>query len=150
VTDMPNSFITNADVLVVEDNNGDIRLLQEAFKEARLNCHLHIARDGEQAMAFLNHEAPYADSPRPALILLDLNLPRKDGREVLAEIKREVTLHQIPVVILTTSTSPEDIRRAYDLHANCYVAKPGDLESLIDLSKVFDALWLKTALRAEA
>jgi chemotaxis family two-component system response regulator Rcp1 len=136
-----------AEILIVEDNTGDIRLLQEAFKEAGLVCRVHVVRDGEQAMAFLNRQGSFADSPRPALILLDLNLPRKDGREVLAEIKREVKFRQIPVVILTTSTSPDDIRKAYDLHANCYVPKPNDLDSLIDLSKTIHGLWLNNALR---
>ncbi|HUA84481.1 MAG TPA: response regulator [Bryobacteraceae bacterium] len=134
---------TSAEVLVVEDNPGDIRLLQEAFKEAGINCKLHITRDGEQAMAFLNHEGKYADSPRPSLILLDLNLPRKDGREVLAEIKREEGLMRIPVVVLSTSTSAADIQHAYGLHANCYVPKPADLAALICIGKVIENFWLK-------
>ncbi len=132
-----------AEILLVEDNPGDIRLLQEAFKEGGLSCRLHIVRDGEQAMAFLNREGRYAKSPRPTLVLLDLNLPRKDGREVLAEIKSEKRLRSIPVVVFSTSTSPEDIDGAYQLQANCYLVKPGDLESLIDLSKLLECFWLR-------
>ena len=132
-----------AEILLVEDNPGDIRLLQEAFKEGGLTCTLHIARDGEQAMAFLNREGSYAKSPRPSLVLLDLNLPRKDGREVLAEIKSERELRSIPVVVFSTSTNPEDINRAYNLQANCYIVKPGDLDSLIDLSKLLECFWLR-------
>jgi chemotaxis family two-component system response regulator Rcp1 len=109
------------EILLVEDNPGDIRLLQEAFKEGGISSHLNITRDGEQAMAYLRQEGAYSNSPRPAFILLDLNLPRKDGREVLAEIKQDKSLRRIPVVILSTSTNAEDVRRAYDLHANCYV-----------------------------
>lgn len=123
-----------AEVLLVEDNPGDIRLMLEAFKEGGLTCRLNITRDGEQAMAYLHQKGVYAESPRPALILLDLNLPRKDGREVLAEIKQENKLCRIPVVILSTSTSHEDVQKAYELHANCYLPKPGDLDSLIYLS----------------
>lgn len=137
-----------AQVLLVEDNAGDIRLLKEAFKEAGLTCKLNIARDGEQAMAFLYHRGLYVNSPRPALILLDLNLPRKDGREVLAEIKKEKLLRTIPVVILSTSTNPDDVRRAYDLHANCYLAKPGDIESLIRIGRLLESFWLRFALLA--
>jgi chemotaxis family two-component system response regulator Rcp1 len=133
-----------AEVLLVEDNAGDIRLLQEAFKEGGLTCNLNVTRDGEQAMAFLHREGTYARSPRPALILLDLNLPRKDGREVLAQIKGETKLCRIPVVILSTSTHAEDIQKAYLLHANCYISKPGDLDSLIHVSKLLDGFWLTT------
>jgi CheY-like chemotaxis protein len=134
------------EVLLVEDNPGDIRLLQEAFKEGDVSSHLNVTRDGEQAMAFLRQEGAYSKSPRPAYILLDLNLPRKDGREVLAEIKKDDTLRQIPVVILTTSTNPEDVRRAYDLHANCYVPKPLDIDKLVELGKSLDDFWLSTVL----
>ena len=133
-----------AEVLLVEDNPGDVRLLQEAFKEGGVSCTLHITRDGEQAMAFLKQKGVYADSPRPSLVLLDLNLPRKNGREVLAEIKSERTLRCIPVVVFSTSTNPEDISVAYHLQANCYVVKPEDLDSLIDLSKLLEAFWLRT------
>jgi chemotaxis family two-component system response regulator Rcp1 len=134
------------EVLLVEDNPGDIRLIQEAFKDGEVSSHLNIARDGEQAMAYLRQEGTYARSPRPAFILLDLNLPRKDGREVLAEIKGDKALRQIPVVILSTSTNVEDVRRAYDLHANCYVPKPLDVDQLVELGKTLEGFWLNTAL----
>jgi chemotaxis family two-component system response regulator Rcp1 len=140
------SLSVPAEILLVEDNAGYVRLLQEAFKEGGLSCNLSVTRDGEQAMAFLHREGSYSRSPRPALILLDLNLPRKDGREVLTEIKRETKLCRIPVVILSTSTSEEDIQRAYSLHANCYISKPGDLDSLIHVSRVLNGFWLKTVL----
>lgn len=134
------------EILLVEDNPGDIRLMQEAFKESGFASHLNIARDGEQALSFLRREGIYRESPRPAFILLDLNLPRKDGREVLAEIKKEEGLRQIPVVILSTSTSDEDVLRAYDLHANCYVPKPLDMDNLMQLGKSLEEFWLSTAL----
>jgi len=137
-----------AEVLLVEDNAGDIRLLQEAFKEAGVKCNLHITRNGEEAMAFLHHEGEYANSPRPSIILLDLNLPRKDGREVLAEIKHEQRLLRIPVVVLSTSTNVEDIQGAYGLHANCYIPKPADLASLIGLGQIIERFWLKAAVLA--
>src|SRR5579871_2095561 len=120
-----------SEILLVEDNAGDVRLMQEAFKEGKLIGHLNVVRDGEQAMAFLRKQGEYASSPRPAIILLDLNLPRKNGREVLAEIKQESKLRKIPVVVLSSSGAPEDINYAYELHANCYIQKPGDLEGLI-------------------
>ncbi len=134
------------EILLVEDNPGDIRLMEEAFKESGFASHLNIARDGEQALSFLRREGIYRDSPRPAFILLDLNLPRKDGREVLAEIKREVGLRQIPVVILSTSTSDEDVLNAYDLHANCYISKPLDVDNLVELGRSLEEFWLRTAL----
>jgi two-component system, chemotaxis family, response regulator Rcp1 len=136
----------SAEILLVEDNPGDIRLMQEAFKEGGFASKLNVARDGEQAMAFLRQEGPYGKSARPSLILLDLNLPRKDGREVLAEIKKEKHLRHIPVLVLSTSTSTEDIRRAYDLHANCYIPKPADLETLVELGRVIEDFWLGKAL----
>ena len=135
-----------AEILLVEDNPGDIRLLQEAFKEGGLTCKLNVARDGEQAMAYLHQEGSYTHSPRPVLILLDLNLPRMDGREVLAEIKKESRLCRIPVVVLSTSTSHEDVQKAYELHANCYLPKPSDLDSLVHLSRAIECFWLKNAL----
>jgi CheY-like chemotaxis protein len=135
-------------VLLVEDNPGDVRLMQEAVKEGAFTSHMHVARDGEQAMAFLHQEGKYAGSPRPDLILLDLNLPRKSGREVLAEIKREQDLRHIPVMILSTSTNPEDVARAYELHANCYLQKPGSLEGLLDLCRSIECFWLGPAVLA--
>ena len=134
------------EILLVEDNPGDIRLMQEAFKEGKFLSRLNVARDGEQALAFLRRQGSYADSPRPVFILLDLNLPRKDGREVLAEIKREKSLRQIPVVVMSTSTSVEDVQTAYDLHANCYIPKPADLDKLIQLGKLIERFWLNTAV----
>ena len=134
------------EILLVEDNPGDIRLILEAFKEGGFSSHLNVTRDGEQALAFLRQEGVYAESPRPAFIILDLNLPRKDGREVLAEIKKAKELRQIPVVILSTSTSMEDVSRAYDLHANCYVPKPLDVENLVQLGRSLEDFWLSTAL----
>jgi chemotaxis family two-component system response regulator Rcp1 len=136
------------EILLVEDNPGDIRLMQEAFQEGRLASRLNIARDGEQALAFLRREKPYESSPRPAVILLDLNLPRKDGREVLLEIKKEPSLRQIPVVVLSTSTRAADISAAYDLHANCYIPKPVDLDKLIEVGKIIEQFWLHTAILA--
>lgn len=140
------SLVNPVEILLVEDNPGDIRLIQEAFKEGGISSRLNIARDGEQALAFLRQEGVFAKSPRPAFILLDLNLPRKDGREVLYEIKRDKALRQIPVVILSTSTAAEDVRRAYDLHANCYVPKPLDVEKLVQLGKSLEEFWLSTAI----
>src|ERR1700731_445586 len=116
------------EVLLVEDSPGDVRLTREAFKDAKVYLNLQVASDGAEAMAFLNREGEHANAPRPDLILLDLNLPKKDGREVLAEIKESPTLASIPVVILTTSASEADILRSYRLHANCYITKPVDLE----------------------
>jgi two-component system, chemotaxis family, response regulator Rcp1 len=147
---MPNRKPTplRTEILLVEDNPGDVRLMQEAFLEGGLTSTLHVARDGEQAMAYLHQTGIYCDSVRPSLILLDLNLPRKHGREVLAEIKQEKKLRKIPVMVLSTSTSPEDIREAYDLHANCYFQKPQDLESLVALGKLIENFWLGTAILA--
>lgn len=134
------------EILLVEDNPGDIRLIKEAFKECGFANNLNIIRDGEEALAYLRQEGDYVKSPRPAFILLDLNLPRKDGREVLAEIKGEKKLRQIPVVILSTSTSSEDVRRAYDLHANCYISKPIELEKLMQLGRSLEDFWLGTVI----
>jgi chemotaxis family two-component system response regulator Rcp1 len=134
------------EILLVEDNAGDIRLIQEAFKEGGFASRLSIARDGEQALAFLRREKPYTDSPRPVLILLDLHLPRKDGWEVLAEIKQEVGLRHIPVLVLSNSISTEDVHRAYDLNANCYIQKPPDLEKLVRVGRQIEAFWLGTVV----
>ncbi len=130
------------DILLVEDNPGDVRLTMEALKEAKVQNRLNIAWDGVEAMAYLRQEAPYANASRPDLILLDLNLPKKDGREVLAEIKQDPNLRRIPVVILTTSEADEDILRSYDLHANCYIAKPVDLEQFMKVVKSVEDFWL--------
>ena len=132
------------EVLLVEDSPGDIRLTQEALKDAKIHINLHVARDGEQAMSFLMREGEYANAPRPDLILLDLNLPKKDGREVLQEIKGNPTLKIIPVVILTTSASEADILRSYSLHANCYITKPVSLDgflTVVKASRISGCLW---------
>jgi len=129
-------------VLLVEDSVGDIRLTREAFKDAKVHINLHVAADGVEAMTFLNREGVHADAPRPDLILLDLNLPKKDGREVLEEIKASPTLRVIPVVILTTSASEADVLRTYQLHANCYITKPVDLEGFLEVVKSIDNFWL--------
>jgi chemotaxis family two-component system response regulator Rcp1 len=129
-------------VLLVEDSPGDIRLTQEALKDAKMHIRLDIARDGQEAMAFLLREGEYANAPRPDLILLDLNLPKKDGREVLQEIKENQTLKIIPVVILTTSASEADILRSYLLHANCYITKPVSLDGFLTVVKSIEDFWM--------
>ena len=130
------------EVLLVEDSAGDVRLTREALKDAKVHVNLHIASDGIEAMAFLRREGQHLNDPRPDLILLDLNLPRKDGREVLEEIKENPTLKSIPVVILTTSASEADILRSYLLHANCYITKPVDLEQFLAVVKSIEDFWL--------
>ncbi len=130
------------DVLLIEDSPGDVRLTREAFKDAKMHINLHVTADGAEAMAFLQREGKYADVPRPDLILLDLNLPKKDGREVLKEIKESEALMSIPVVILTTSASEADVHRSYRLHANSYITKPVDLEGFLRVVKSIDSFWL--------
>jgi chemotaxis family two-component system response regulator Rcp1 len=130
------------EVLLVEDSPGDVRLTREAFKDAKVHINLHLASDGAEAMDFLNHDGKYSSAPRPDLILLDLNLPKKDGREVLEEIKESPALKSIPVVILTTSASDADILRSYRLHANCYITKPVGLEGFLEVVKSIDSFWL--------
>ena len=126
------------DVLLVEDDPGDVLMTQEAFEHHKIRNHLHVVNDGEQAMQFLRQLGEYADAPRPGLILLDLNLPRRDGLEVLAELKTDPELRVIPVVILTTSQADEDILRSYALHANAYVSKPVDFERFMDVIRQID------------
>ncbi len=130
------------EILLVEDNPGDVRLTIEALKEGKVSNNLSVARDGVEALAFLRREGSFSQAPRPDLVLLDLNLPRKDGREVLAEIKVDPLLRRIPVVVLTTSKAEEDILRTYDLHANCYITKPVDLEQFISVVRSIDDFWL--------
>ncbi len=130
------------EILLVEDNPGDARLAMEVLKEAKVRNSLHWTKDGVDALAFLRREKPYEDVPRPDVILLDLNLPRKDGREVLAEIKKDVGLMRIPVVVLTISKDEEDIFRTYNLHANCYVTKPLDLDQFVKVVKSIEDFWL--------
>jgi CheY-like chemotaxis protein len=126
------------DVLLVEDDDGDVLMTREAFEHHKIRNKLHVVRDGEEALQFLHREGPYTDAPRPGLILLDLNLPRRDGREVLAELKADRELRVIPVVVLTTSEAEEDIVRSYSLHANAYVSKPVDFDRFIDVIRQID------------
>lgn len=129
------------EILLVEDNPGDVRLTIEALRDGKVRNHLNVAVDGVEALAFLRREGQYAQAPRPDLILLDLNLPKKDGREVLAEIKADEHLKDIPVVVLTTSKADQDIARSYNLHANCYVTKPVDLEQFITVVRSIEDFW---------
>ena len=128
-------------ILLVEDNPGDARLTQEAMRDSKMLNLIHVVEDGVEAMAFLRREGRYSEAPRPDLILLDLNLPKKDGRAVLAEIKVDPDLRRIPVVVLTTSRSEEDVLKAYDLHANAYVTKPVDLEQFMRIVAQIDDFW---------
>ena len=130
------------EILLVEDNPGDARLAKEALKESKLKNNLYIADDGVEAMDFLNKKGKYKDMPRPDLVILDLNLPRKDGREVLNEIKTDDNLKRIPVVILTISKAEEDILKSYNLHANCFISKPIDLDQFIKVVKSIEDFWL--------
>ena len=130
------------EILLVEDNPGDVRLTLEALREAKVYNKVHIVDDGEKAIAFLRRQGDYVNAPNPDLILLDLNLPKKDGREVLAEIKAAENIKRIPVVILTTSKAEQDILRSYDLQANCYVTKPVDLDQFITVVKSIGDFWL--------
>jgi chemotaxis family two-component system response regulator Rcp1 len=129
------------DILLVEDNLGDVRLTREAFKEGKVANTLHVVQDGVEALAFLRHEGAYAKTAHPDIILLDLNLPRMDGRELLAIIKTDPKLQRIPVVILTTSKSEVDIIESYDLHANCYITKPVDMERFIKVVQSIENFW---------
>jgi chemotaxis family two-component system response regulator Rcp1 len=143
------NLMTNSrpiEILLVEDNAGDVRLTMEALKEGRLVNHVSVANDGVEALAFLRQKGKYAAEPRPDLILLDLNLPRKDGREVLAEIKEDDELKHIPVVVLTTSTAEHDVLKSYDLHANCYIKKPVDLEQFFEVVKSVGDFWFSLVI----
>jgi len=130
------------DILLVEDSPADVRLTREALKEAKVLNTLHVVEDGVAALAFLRKEGQYALQSNPDLILLDLNLPKKDGREVLAEIKQDENLKRIPVVVLTTSKAEEDVVRSYNLHANAYVTKPVDLKQFLEVIRAIEAFWL--------
>src|SRR5882724_6400943 len=134
------------EILLVEDNPGDVRLTMEALKEGKLLNHVSVAEDGVEALALLHHEGKYAGRPRPDLILLDLNLPKKDGREVLAEIKEDPELRHIPVVVLTTSTAEHDVLKTYDLHANCYINKPVDFEQFLEVVKSVGDFWFSVVI----
>jgi two-component system response regulator len=130
------------EILLIEDNPGDVRLTQEVLKEGKISNHLNVVEDGAQAIDFLHRHGRFAHAPRPDLILLDLNLPRKNGREVLAEIKLNTDLKRIPVVVLTTSQAEEDVLQVYDLNANCYIVKPIDLEQFIKVVRSIEQFWL--------
>lgn len=132
-------------IFLIEDNRADIRLIQEAFKSAGTPCEVIVARDGVEAMAYLRQEGKFAQAQQPDLILLDLNMPRKDGREVLADIKADPKLKHIPVVVLTTSRSDDDIFNSYDLHVNCYISKSRNLAELFTIVQGIEEFWLKTA-----
>lgn len=137
-----NVIVRPVEILLVEDNPGDVLLTQTAFRRGKVSNNMHVVEDGEQAMAFLHRDGIYQDMPRPDLILLDLNLPRKDGREVLDEIKADEDLRIIPVIILTTSAAEEDILRSYRLHANGYITKPVDWKEFMDVVRTIEEFWL--------
>ncbi|HVK56538.1 MAG TPA: response regulator [Burkholderiales bacterium] len=134
--------IAPLEILLVEDNPGDVRLTREALKDGKVWTSLHVVENGQEALDFLYRRGKYSESPRPDLILLDLNLPKKDGREVLATIKTDNTLHLIPVVILTTSQAEEDLLKAYNLNANCYITKPVDFDQFIRIVRTIEEFWL--------
>ncbi|MCC2641168.1 MAG: CheY-like response regulator [Nitrospira sp.] len=135
-------MVTPIEILLVEDNPGDVRLTIEALKEAKVINRLTVLKDGVEALTFLRRQGPYGEAPRPHLIVLDLNLPKKDGREVLADIKADDCLKRIPVVVLTTSQDEEDVLRSYNLHANCYITKPVDLDQFIRVVRSIEDFWL--------
>lgn len=139
---LKNDIGSPIEILLVEDNPGDIRLTQEVLKEGKVQNQLSIVENGVQALSFLKKENGYKDAPTPDLILLDLNMPKKDGREVLLDIKKDKDLKKIPVVVLTTSQAEEDILKVYDLNANCYISKPVDLGQFIDVVKSIEEFWL--------
>ena len=136
------TFGNLVEILMVEDNPGDVRLTQEALKESKVRNKMHVVGDGVEALAFLRREGQYAAAPRPDLILLDLNLPKMNGREVLVEIKEDPDLKRIPVVILTISQAEEDILKTYNLHANCYITKPVDFDQFIKIVRSIEEFWL--------
>lgn len=133
----------NVEILLVEDNPGDVRLTKEAFKEGQIRNNLSVVKDGAAAIDFLKKMGEYSEAPTPDLILLDLNLPKKNGHEILEEIKKDVVLKMIPVVILTSSDADKDILHAYHLNANCYIKKPVDLDQLLRVVKAIDNFWLQ-------
>ena len=135
------ALVAPVEILLVEDDPGDVLMTKEALVDAKMGNELHVVSNGEEALAFLFQQGEYAEAPRPGLILLDLNLPRVDGREVLARIKAEEELRRIPVVVLTTSEAEEDILRSYDLHANAYVTKPVDFEAFVKVVRKVDEFY---------
>ncbi len=136
------TLATPIDMLLVEDNPDDVDLTIEALEDTKVANRLHVVTDGVAALSFLRRTGEYAQAPRPAVILLDLNLPKKDGREVLADIKDDPVLRRIPVIVLTTSSAREDIQRAYDTHANCYITKPVDFEQFVRVIQAIENFWL--------
>lgn len=153
----PNDLARPVEILLVEDNPGDVELTAEALRAGKISNQMHVVEDGESAMNFLRRQEGYADAPCPDVVLLDLNLPRKDGREVLAEIKADPGLKKIPVIILTTSQAEEDILRAYNLAANCYITKPVDLDQFTKVVQAIEEFWFtvvklppKVSLRKDA
>lgn len=137
------------ELLLVEDNAGDIRLTQEAFREARIPVNLRVVKDGAEACDFLHRTGAFEYAPRPDLILLDLNLPKKNGREVLSDIKADPDLRRIPVVVMSTSSAPEEIASAYTLNANCYITKPVDLDKFYEVARSIQDFWLQTVTLPE-
>lgn len=131
----------NVEILLVEDNPGDVRLIIEAFRDSKISNHFNVVDDGEKALHYLYRKDPYENSPRPHIIFLDLNLPKRNGMEVLKDIKNNPDLKKIPVVILTTSSSDEHIAKSYDLNANCYITKPVDFEQFLDFVKTIESFW---------
>lgn len=138
---MTSDIAKPVEVLLVEDNPADVRLTEEAFKEGKVRNNLQVVRDGVEALAYLRQEGRYAERPRPDLVLLDLNLPRLNGREVLAAMKQDRALRRIPVVVLTTSEAEQDVLASYDLHANCFIKKPVDLDQFIDIVGSIEEFW---------
>lgn len=134
------------EILLVEDNPGDVRLTREALKEGKVRNNMQVAEDGEEALAFLHRQGRYAQATRPDLILLDLNLPKKSGREVLEEIKADPELKRIPVVVLTVSKAEQDVLKSYNLHANCYITKPVDLDQFITVVQSIEDFWLTVVM----
>jgi chemotaxis family two-component system response regulator Rcp1 len=139
---MDDSQVKIIDILLVEDNPGDVRLAQEALRESKMRNKLFVVDDGIEAMAFLRQEGKYAHAPRPDLILLDLNLPKKSGQEVLTEVKTDESLKRIPVVVLTVSNAEQDILRCYNHHANCYITKPLDFNQFMEVTRMIEGFWL--------
>ncbi len=139
-------LVKSINILLVEDNPGDADLAREALENSKVNNALYVVDDGEKAMSFLHREGEYAEAPLPDLILLDLNLPKKDGRQVLAEIKADDNLKRIPVVILTTSQAEEDVLKSYNLHANCYISKPIDLNQFLHVVRSIEDFWLSIVI----
>ena len=133
------------EMLLVEDNPGDVRLVREALREGQMPCHLNVAKDGMEATEFLWRRGTHRDAPRPDLILLDLNLPGKNGREVLKELKADPELCSIPVAVFTSSTAPSDLNKAYQLHANCYIRKPSDLDEYMSIVRAIEYFWTSIA-----